>query len=412
MWTIARILVRHGLSVAGYALRDRVRHTAARRGDVGAVELRSALEELGPTFVKLGQVLSSRADLLPDGYRRELACLRDHLVPVPATVVVAEVEAALGVPRREVFTSFSHEPLATASIGQVHRAMLLDGRRVAVKVRRPGIADSIEADLEFLHRVASIVVRSSARARHYDLVDLVEHFADMLRAELDYRVEARNGTRIHQAFRHDPQVTTPSVVPELCRESVLVMDLIEGIPLSDQRALDEGFVDRHALATTVLDANLRMILGHDQFHADPHPGNLFALPGNRLGIVDFGEVGTSEPATRAALIKLLVSLAAGDDRGLADSVLSICNATRPIDRNALGADLLRLLAPLSAGKLRTVRLGSLLNSLLSVLRKHGLFASADLALLLKAIVACESTVIELEPDYRLTEMLAPFRLTS
>jgi ubiquinone biosynthesis protein len=372
----------------------------------GPAHLRAALEELGPTFVKLGQLVSTRPDLVPERYQSELGTLRDHVQPIPRSAVRDQIEQSLGRPVSELYASFDWDPLASASIGQVHAAVLPGGGAAVVKVLRPDISTRIDADLDLLDWLARGLV-SVGVLRRYDPVGLVKHFGAMLRCELNYTVEAANARLLGRALAGRADVVTPAIVDALSNSSVLTMDRIEGVSLSDRAALDAAGVDRGKLAATIVRTYMSMVLASDRFHADPHPGNLFAVSGDRLGIVDFGEVGAIGPATRASISAMLMGIVSRDAVSLADSLLEVCTPTKPVSRVELGADLHQLLVQTS-GALGSIRLGLALRRLMSTLRRHGLWLPSDLALLLKTIIECESTAAELDPEFEPTTMLSDF----
>ncbi len=372
----------------------------------GPPHLRATLEQLGPTFIKLGQLLSTRSDLVTERYQSELGKLRDHVQPIPRSAVRDQIEQSLGRPVSELYAEFDWAPLASASIGQVHAAVLPGGGAAVVKVLRPGIGPRIDADLDLLDWLARGLV-SVGVLRRYDPVGLVQHFGAMLRCELDYTVEAANAKLIGRALAGRAEVVTPGIVDALSNSSVLTMDRIEGVSLSERPALDAAGVDRGKLAATVVRTYMSMVLAQDRFHADPHPGNLFAMPGDRLGIVDFGEVGSIDPATRATISAMIIGIASRDAISLADSLLEVCVPTKPVSRAELGADLRQLLVQTS-GALGSIRLGPALRRLMSTLRRHGLQLPSDLALLLKTIIECESTAAELDPNFDPSTMLSDF----
>ncbi len=372
----------------------------------GPAHLRAALEELGPTFIKLGQLLSTRSDLVSERYQSELGKLRDHVQPIPRSAVRDQIEQSFGRPVSELYARFDWAPLASASIGQVHAAVLPGGGAAVVKVLRPGIRPRIDADLDLLDWLARWLV-SLGVLRRYDPVGLVQRFGAMLRCELDYTVEAANARLIGRALAGRAELVTPAIVDALSNSSVLTMDRIDGVSLSERPALDAAGVDRGKLAATVVRTYMSMVLAQDRFHADPHPGNLFAMSGDRLGIVDFGEVGEIGPATRATISAMLIGIASRDSISLADSLLEVCIPTKPVSRAELGADLRQLLVQTS-GALGSIRLGPALRRLMSTLRRHGLWLPSDLALLLKTIIECESTAAELDPDFDPSTMLSDF----
>jgi ubiquinone biosynthesis protein len=397
--------------MAWHAAAAALRHPDIVGGQFYARQVRLGLEELGPTFVKLGQLLATRSDLIPPSLQHELSLLRDHAPSIPTEAVLAELQRTSGSSAFDAFAAFDLAPVACASVGQVHRAVMLDGRDVAVKIRRPGIRPEIEVDITILG-VVTRLARLSRRIRRYDPVAVVDEFVLMLRAETDYTTEAGNIEAVGGTFAQDGNVMIPGVVRDLTSESILVMDWIEGIPLTDAEALEENRADRSALARTIVHAYAEMIFRSDRFHADPHPGNFIAVPGGRLGLVDFGEVGTVASGTRAALISLLVAVVSRDRDRLADAVLSISHVTRPVDRSGFGQQLAALLDPITGVRLQDLKLGRVLRELLHVLRSQGLMLPADLAVLVKTVMECEATANELDPTLNLSSFLGELNTMS
>jgi ubiquinone biosynthesis protein len=228
----------------------------------------------------------------------------------------------------------------------------------------------------------------------------------MLRAETDYNIEAENISVVRQAFENDDVVTIPTAMAELSSESLLVMDWIDGIPLNRPEELDAAGTDRTAVARAVTHAYAQMMFQSDRFHADPHPGNLIAQADERLGVVDFGEVGYINTETRNALVRLLVAVLGRDSAALADGVLAVSRSTRAVDRRGLGSDLATLLGPIADTTLQDIKLGAALRELFHVLRRYGLMLPADLAILLKTVIQCESTANELDPAFAMNNFLA------
>lgn len=254
-------------------------------------KLRQALQELGPTFIKLGQIASSRRDLVPPMIAFELEKLLDHVTPVPFEQIREIVQFELDGPLEEFFSEFSEEPLATASIGQVHVARLHSGETVAVKVQRPDIRPTMETDLAILSDLAKFLEEKADWARTYRLRDMFVEFSRSLHNELDYRVEGRNSERIAKQFENEPTVVIPKVYWDFSTDKVLTMDKIEGIKANDLDKLDEGGYDRKLVARRIFDSMLHQILDDGFFHGDPHPGNIFILPDNVVSFLDFGMVG-------------------------------------------------------------------------------------------------------------------------
>jgi ubiquinone biosynthesis protein len=369
-----------------------------------ALQFRLALGELGPTFVKLGQLLSARSDLIPASLQRELSTLRDRAPAIPARTLLARLEQWIGPSGRDRFVEFETAPVACASVAQVHRALLADGRRVAVKVRRPGVLSDIELDVAVL-RAFSRVLALSRRIQEYEPRRLIEEFASLLLAETDFTLEAKNIEAIGRTFANDTIVTVPSVVEELSGESILTMDWVEGIPLTDDGGLDTADIDRAGLARAIVHTYATMIFRSDRFQADPHPGNLIAMSGGGLGLVDFGEVGSVAPSTRDALMSLLMAVLGRNSDALAVAILSVARPIRSVDRLSLGNQLATLLSPMTDASLQDLKLGQVLRELLRVLHDHGLVLPADLAVLIKTVIVCEATAEELEPTVDIRSFL-------
>lgn len=361
--------------------------------------------------MKLGQLLSARSDITPNNLQRELSELRDHAPAIPRAEVAEQVRLALGPSAMDLFATFEVAPVACASIGQVHRATLSDGRAVAVKVQRPGIRTEIETDLALLRKIARVITWLSARARSYDLVRMVDEFATMLRAETDFTIEAGNIDAIHRAFVNDDSVTVPTVIGELSSDALLVMDWIEGIPLSKGEQLDAAGADRATLARSVVHAYAVMIFQSDRFQADPQPANLISRPGGRIGLVDFGEVGLVTPVARANLMNLLTAFVAQNADGVAEAVLSVGRATRAVDRKTFAAELETLLGGITNKSLKDVKLGAMLHDLLHLLRIRGILLPAVLAVLLKTMIVCEATTSEIDPAFTMAGVFAGLMLT-
>jgi ubiquinone biosynthesis protein len=403
--TIGRVLVRRAVAAGWHTARGRLRHRDVDESETFRGEFRRALEDLGPTFIKLGQLLSARSDVISPPLQRELASLRDHAPSISRLALVAELERSLGPSAIDHFATFDFVPVACASIGQVHRASLADGRRVAVKVRRPGVRAEIDIDLALLRSLLSASMRVSRSVRTYDPVALLDEYAAMLRAETDYRIEAENINAVRRAFVGDAVISIPTVMAELSSASVLVMDWIDGVPLSKPEELDAKGTNRPALARAVTHSYAHMMFKSDRFHADPHPGNLIALTDERLGLVDFGEVGHISDEMRTALVRLLGAVLARDSAALGSAVVAVSRTARDVDRQGLGADLDELLRPLTDTTLQDMKLARILVGIFQVLRRYGLVLSADLAILLKTVIQCEGTTSELDPTFAMNGFL-------
>ena len=410
---IGEILARNGLEVVVAATGHRTRSEAALPSHgwaslVSPGRLRHALEELGPTFIKIGQVLSTRADLLPREYQLELAKLQDavpHLLP---EVVRDLVNVELDNPLDHAFASFEMEPIAAGSIGQAHAATLSDGTEVVVKVRRPGIVETIRQDLEILRNCA---VRASRRWNHaadYGLVGLVDEFGQTLLAELDYLQEGHNAERFAANFVGDADVQIPKVFWEHTTSRVLTLERVRGMKITDLVALEDTGIDRHELAQRATRVTAKMVFAHGFFHADPHPGNFFIQPDGSIAIIDFGMVGTLGEHVRDRLAKVLVAVIRRDPDRLAGALVALGASTAPIDRPLLRDDLAPLLERLEGRTAHDVELGPVIGQVLEVARRHRLRIPRDLALLFKTFVMDEGLATQLDPGFRLAEALRPY----
>ncbi|MGI8715340.1 MAG: ABC1 kinase family protein [Solirubrobacteraceae bacterium] len=370
--------------------------------------VRLALEQLGATFIKLGQILSTRSDLLGSDYQAELAKLQDAAPPIPGDIVRDLVAQELGRSTDEAFASFEVAPLAAGSIGQAHAATLHDGTEVVVKVRRPGIVEQIAEDLEILRNLAVHASRRWPAAVDYDLVGLFDEFAETLQAELDYLREGRSAERFATNFAQNRDVLIPRIFWETTTSRVLTLERVRGTKVNDTAALDEACVDRRAVAELATRVTAQMVFDDGFFHADPHPGNFFVEPDGRLGVIDFGMVGEIDEHLRGQLVALLVALARTDPDRLTDAVLALSTAQRPVDRTALRADLDGLVARNEGRTVSEIHLGSVIEEALGIVRRHHLQLPRELALLLKMVVMNEGMAATLDPDFRLGEVLGPY----
>jgi ubiquinone biosynthesis protein len=414
---IANILVRHGLGylVGVFGLerfvpfqRGLLKHPRRAEPYTQPEHVRMALEELGATFIKLGQILSTRTDLLPPEYLAEFAKLQDAAPTIPLERVQETLLAELGKPIEEVFVTFDPLPLAAASIGQAHAATLPDGTEVVVKVRRPGVVEQVEEDLEILQNIATTASHRWEFASQYDLVGLIQEFAETLRAELDYLREGRNAERFAANFAGDATVHIPQVFWETTTSRVLTLERIRGIKINDLTALDTSGIDRTVVAEQAARIILKMVFEDRFFHADPHPGNFFIEPGGRIGLIDFGMVGMVDEHTQEHLVRVLLALTSQDADRLADAFLDLGVTRQQVDRSLLGHDLEQLVSRYYGQPLGEIALGPLLEEMLTIIRRHRLRLPPNLALLIKTIVMNEGLGMQLDPTFRLTNVLVPY----
>jgi ubiquinone biosynthesis protein len=411
---IADILARHGLghvlTVAGLARwlpRPKPGQDGPGAPIGGPVHVRRALEELGPTFMKLGQILSTRPDLIPEPYQAELAKLQDAAPPVPAEAIHAVVREELGMDADTAFTAFDDVPLASASIGQVHAARLADGTKVVVKVRKPGAVERIREDLEILRTIAATATRAWPILASYDVEGLVEEFSRTLTTELDYLEEARSAERFAANFAGDERYRFPRVFWETTTSRILTLEFMEGLKINDVAALDAAGLDRRALADHSAAALAQMIFEDGFFHADPHPGNMFVEADGRIAIIDFGMVGEISDQLRHDLGRLLIALARKDPRRLARALEGMSRSGPVQDRTKLAADVAVFISLYDGVDLADVNIARLAQKLLAVVRHHHLVLPAEAAVIVKMLVMAEGLGRVLDPKFRLSRVLEP-----
>jgi ubiquinone biosynthesis protein len=416
---IVTVLVRYGfvevvgrLHLAPYlALGRRVLFPWRRReAEAGALtrpqRLRLALQDLGPTFIKFGQALSLRADVLSPELVRELARLQDEVPPLAPGQAVAAVEAELGAPLNQIFSRFDRDPLAAASIAQVHRATLISGEEVAVKVRRPAIAAVIESDLAVLGQIARLAERYMTDADLYRPSDLVGQFARSIRRELDLAREGRMIDRFRQNFAGDPTVRFPEVYWNYTTLGVLTLEYMPGIKVSDAVSAVPGF-DAPLIARRGAEAVLKQVLLHGLFHADPHPANIFVLPDNVICFLDFGNTGRLERPMRETLAALLESIVRQDAGRLADGLLAIGRPLGEVNTQEFRQDVVDILDTYGSMKLRDLSISELLRDAFALMARHRLQFPVDLLLLIKAFLTIESIGRQLDPSFKLADHARP-----
>ncbi len=368
---------------------------------------RRALEEMGPTFIKLGQILATRVDLFSPEWIEEFEKLQDHAPTVSFEVISQQLEKALGCAPQTLFKTVDPEPLAAASIAQVHRAQLEDGTEVVIKVRRPGIRSIVEADLRLLGRVAEIIETEVADFRRYKPREVVRQFRLSLHRELDLAAECRNAERIADNFSRHPEVVIPKVYWQWCSERVNVQQYIDGLSGHDLKAVDEAALDRKILARQGAQAVLKMVLEDGFFHADPHPGNLFYLPENRIAFIDFGMVGRLSEHRRDQVITLLHGLVEQDVQAVVEVLLD-WSADVAVDTERLSLDVEGFVDQYHGVPLKDLNLVALLNELTSLLRDYALSLPPDLTLLIKVFVTLEGVGRQLDPEFDMVAVAAPF----
>ena len=410
---IAQILVRHGfgelVDLLGATPVFPLARALRRRPSLGPPQrLRIALEELGPTFVKLGQVLSTRPDLLPPAYIAELARLQDTVPPSPWEPVRAQLEAELGAPVEEVFATLDPEPIAAASLAQVHAATLPDGSEVVVKVQRPDIEATINVDLDILADAARLLQTRTPLGELYDLPGIVEEFAATLRAELDFYREGHNADRFRANFADEPYLYIPKVYWEYTTRRVLVMERIRGIKIDDIAALDAAGYDRYRIGLHAARMVIKEVLEDGFFHADPHPGNFFVMPGEVIGAMDFGMVGYLSRRTRTDLVRLYVAAIQLDEEAVVDQLVRMGVVGGAVDRIGLQHDIGRLLRRYAGLPLKAIRARDVLEEAIPIAFRHHLRLPSELWLLGKTLAMMEGVGLKLAPDFDMFAVSRPY----
>jgi len=410
---IAQILARHGfgelLDLLGAAPVFPLARPLRRRPALGAPQrLRMALEELGPTFVKLGQVLSTRPDLLPPAYIAELARLQDTVPPEPWEPVRAQLEAELGAPVEEVFATLDPEPIAAASLAQVHAATLPDGSEVVVKIQRPNIEATINVDLDILADVARLLQTRTPLGELYDLPGIVEEFAATLRAELDFYREGHNADRFRANFADEPYLYIPKVYWEYTTRRVLVLERIHGIKIDDIAALDAAGYDRYRIGLHAARMVIKEVLEDGFFHADPHPGNFFVMPGEVIGAMDFGMVGYLSRRTRTDLVRLYIAAVQLDEEAVVDQLVRMGVVGGAVDRMGLQHDIGRLLRKYAGLPLKAIRARDVVEEAMPIAFRHHLRLPSELWLLGKTLGMMEGVGLKLVPDFDMFAVSRPY----
>ena len=371
------------------------------------VRLRLMIEELGPTFVKIGQILSVRPDLIPPPLLVELKKLQDSVAPEPFKEIRQVVEKEFGAPLEELFSYFDAKPLAGASLSQVHRAVLRQSRAVvAVKVQRPEIKQKVAVDLAILEQIAGQLHEHMATLSHYNLPGLVREIKRVLSQELDFTREARYSQIARNAFAQDPAISIPRVFEEFTTPMVLTMELIVGIRITDLAATTD--TDREILARKGLRLTIKQIFEDGFFHADPHPGNVLIKPGNVFCLLDWGMVGRLPAAVRMQLVDLIEAAIDKDCERLTTMILVIVKPVGEVDRHRLEQGLLDLLDIYHSLPLNQVNIGTLLLEIVGIIQEHRLQLPADLAIMIKALITAEGTARLLYPELNVVREAEPF----
>lgn len=370
-----------------------------------AEQFRLVLEELGPTFIKFGQILSLRRDILSEDFVRELEKLQDEVPPFPFEHTREEILSHFGNPIEKLFLSFDEKALAAASIGQVHRATLFDGRGVVVKVQRPGIRETVETDLNILMNLARLLEKYIPEARLYDPVGMVEEFAQSIRKELDFRIEGRSANRFRDIFKGSKTVYVPEVIWTLSGRYILTIEYSTGKKVTE---VDGDLKYRHRLAKNFIDSFLFQIFEHGFFHADPHPGNIFILDDGRICFHDFGIIGHLDDEMIDNLSNLFLALMDKDVERLMDIYLDVGLLTGEFDPKAFKRDVRDFLEDYYDIPLKDFSFAEFMNGLIAIGQRYQIKTPTDLLLFGKTFMTVESIVRTLDPEFNLIENIRPY----
>ncbi len=373
-----------------------------------AERMRLALEELGPTFIKLGQLLSTRPDILSKNYIEEFSKLQDQVPGFSFAQVKTQLREELGGEIEALFSSFCEVPIAAASIAQVHAASLRSGEEVVVKIRRPGIVAEVETDIEVLMGLALLAERHFPENRSFDPVELVKEFARSIRRELDLSREGRTIERISANFAGDSTIRFPRVYWERTSPAVLTLECIHGIKVSDVQALDDAGYDRKLIARRGAEAFLRQVLEHGFFHGDPHPGNVFILPGNVVCLLDYGMMGRLDSSSRQFFTDFLLSVLGREPDRIISLLLYSGDITDIIDSRALRRDLSDFIDEFYEQPFAEMSVGRILYDLIELIAAYRIHFRPDFMMLAKALVTVEGMGRMLDPDFDMVKCLRPF----
>ena len=412
---IASVLLRFGLADQLERFEPRLVKRWLRHEDVGALaglplgeRARLACEELGPTFVKIGQILSTRPDVVSPAVAEELAKLQTWVPADPIEDVRSAVEESLGGKLEEHFAFFSPVPLASASIGQVHVARLHDGQEVVVKVRHPGLEARVRTDFDVVMALADFFNEHDDRLRAFQLPVVAEEVRRTLLAELDFRSERRHMERFQRSFEGDPSVVIPGVHARLCSDRVLTMEFLHGYSIGDRAKLELDGQDRAQLARDGARIFLDMVFRDGVFHADPHPGNLLVLTDGRIGLLDFGMVAYLGDDLRDHLVDLLVAFVSRDSQSLARAVEELASVPVKADRARLRRDLAEFHAQVSGVPLEDLSTTATLNDFTGLLRRHQILLPAPVSMLVKVLVMLDGTSQSLDRSVSVLELVQPY----
>jgi predicted unusual protein kinase regulating ubiquinone biosynthesis (AarF/ABC1/UbiB family) len=401
---IARLLWKYGRSdlVRQMALDDpwdKENPAPPGNGEASPEHLADELEAMGPTFVKLGQVLSSRPDLLPEPYIRALSRLQDRVKPFDGREAAAIVEGELGARLSKAFQRFELEPIAAASLGQVHEATLRDGREVVVKVQRPGIVAQVADDFEVLRQICEFLEDHVEVARRHRILETLEHFKATMQHELDYEREATNLVNMGDTLADFPEIVVPQPVPDYCTRRVLTMDFVRGYKITKVSPIARLEMDGCTLAESLFRAYLKQVLVDGIFHADPHPGNVFLTDDYRLALLDLGMVGRTSPRMQTTLLKILIAISEDKSEDVATLIIDASETAEEFDEPTFRRRITDIVSEQSERSLQQLNVGTTLLQVARVGVQVGLFVPSELTMLGKTLLQLDEVGKILDPDF-------------
>lgn len=416
---IMAVLMKYGLEEVAAGLRSRLAVRLGRRasplfvkraavGHSRATRLRLALEEMGPTFIKVGQLLSTRPDLVPPEYIAELERLQDHVKPEDSGQICAEIERQLGGSLMELFRDFDCSPLAAGSIAQVHRAVLPDGTEVVVKVRRPRIVPVVAAECQILEELAEVLKATLFEHHSLDLPQMAKELTAAVIKETDLANERRNLIRFAKAFADDPTIHIPKVYESHCSLGVLTMEYIDGLKIGPAAALKAQGVDPKLVARRGADFVLRQVFEMGFFHTDPHPGNFFILPGNVLAPIDFGQVAALPPKDRYLVNEIILAMAGNEPRRIIKALDRQDMLDERTDVTKLTSEIEQLMEAYDHVSVWDVPFGQIISKVLDLFRIHHVRPPSQFTMMLKTLVTIESLAKSLDSDFNIMEVLTPY----
>jgi len=417
---IVQVLMRHGL---GYVfdlpqvekyLQIGKRFSSKKRGDEKLEKLtlenrvRLALEELGPTFIKLGQVVSTHPDLVSPELIKELSKLQDSISPIPSEIIKKQIKRELKKPVDELFAVFGEKPIAAASLSQVHKAKLRTGETIAVKVQRPGIVETVENDISILYELVELLETKWFRSVSYSPKEFVDEFAETIRDELDFSLEARNAEKFASNFVNEDSVKIPKVYSEFTSSKILVSEFISGTKISKVPKSKSAKFDKHLIAARGADMALKQIFEDGFFHGDLHPGNVFVQEGNVIALIDFGMVGRIDQDAMNDLADMLMSLTKFDADGIVKSLDRMDIIDADTDTKKIKKEINKLIDKYYGLELHELEVGKILTDVMEVIRKNNIRIPSEFALLFKTLITAEGIARELDPNFNMVEHIKPF----